>query len=70
MTPSAKERFHALTKRNVTRQLAIMLDGKVITAPKIKEAIPGGRLQIEWPDKTLEDTRRLLEAERRAYPKQ
>lgn len=69
MTPSAKERFHALTTRNVTRRLAIMLGGKVIAAPIIKEAIPSGRLQIDWPDQSFEDTRRLLEAERKAYPK-
>lgn len=38
--------FSDLTRNNIDRQLAILFDGKVISAPVIKEHIPGGRVQI------------------------
>lgn len=36
------KRFGAATRENVGRRLAIVLDGKVITAPEVKSAITGG----------------------------
>ncbi|OED35306.1 protein-export membrane protein SecD [PVC group bacterium (ex Bugula neritina AB1)] len=39
-------RFEKLTGDNVNRRLAIVLDGKVQSAPAIKQKIPGGRAQI------------------------
>jgi preprotein translocase subunit SecD len=42
----AGERFADLTGKNVERKLAIVLDGEVVSAPVIKERIPGGRAQI------------------------
>jgi len=38
--------FAALTSQNVGRNLAIVLDGTVYSAPVIKEPIPGGDVQI------------------------
>jgi preprotein translocase subunit SecD len=38
--------FGALTTQNVGRNLAIVLDGTVYSAPVIKEPIPGGDVQI------------------------
>ncbi len=38
--------FEKITAENVGKQLAIVLDGKVISAPVIQEAIPGGTAQI------------------------
>jgi preprotein translocase subunit SecD len=38
--------FAALTSQNVGRNLAIILDGTVYSAPVIKEPIPGGDVQI------------------------
>jgi len=38
--------FAALTSQNVGRNLAIVLDSTVYSAPVIKEAIPGGDVQI------------------------
>jgi preprotein translocase subunit SecD len=38
--------FAALTAQNVGRNLAIILDGTVYSAPVIKEPIPGGDVQI------------------------
>ncbi|HEX2952014.1 MAG TPA: protein translocase subunit SecD [Armatimonadota bacterium] len=40
-TKEAKERFGAITGANVNRYLAIVLDGKVISAPVIKSRIDG-----------------------------
>jgi preprotein translocase subunit SecD len=38
--------FDTITAENVGRQLAIVLDGTVYSAPVIKERIPGGHVQI------------------------
>lgn len=40
------KQFGLITKNNVGRQLAILLDGEVISAPNINEAILGGNAQI------------------------
>lgn len=38
--------FATLTKENINRRLAIVLDGEVLSAPNINEAILGGNAQI------------------------
>lgn len=38
--------FAQLTQNNVGRRLAILLDGEVLSAPRINEAIPSGQAQI------------------------
>lgn len=40
------QRFGAMTKRNIGRALAIVLDGRVVTAPVIRSAIQGGSGEI------------------------
>jgi preprotein translocase subunit SecD len=45
-TPEGARKFHAVTGRSVGKPLAILLDGKVISAPQVNEAIAGGRAQI------------------------
>lgn len=40
------KKFAELTSRNIGKQIAIELDGKVLTAPVVNEAITGGRAQI------------------------
>lgn len=40
------KKFAKITQENVGRRLAIVLDGKVKSAPQIKEAIPSGQAQI------------------------
>ncbi|HPA18986.1 MAG TPA: protein translocase subunit SecD [Verrucomicrobiae bacterium] len=44
--PEGKELFGRITEQNVGRQLAIVLDGELKSAPRINEAIYGGRAQI------------------------
>ena len=40
------KKFADLTARNIGKQIAIVLDGEVLTAPVVQEAITGGRAQI------------------------
>ena len=40
------KKFADLTARNVGRQIAILLDGDVLTAPRVNEPITGGKAQI------------------------
>ena len=40
------KKFADLTARNVGRQIAILLDGNVLTAPRVSEPITGGNAQI------------------------
>jgi SecD/SecF fusion protein len=46
MTPRGRSDFATVTANNVNRQLAIVLDGKVNSAPVIRERIPGGNASI------------------------
>jgi SecD/SecF fusion protein len=50
--------FADLTRRNVGRQLAIVLDGEIYSAPVIRSAITGGRASIEG-DFTLTEAYQL-----------
>jgi len=44
--PEGAKKFAEITTNNVGRRLAIVLDGKVQSAPNIKEAIPSGQAVI------------------------
>ncbi len=44
--PEGAKKFAEITANNVGRRLAIVLDGKVQSAPRIKEAIPSGEAVI------------------------
>lgn len=50
--------FEAVTSKNINKQLAIVLDGVVRSAPVIRERIPGGKAQITGRF-TLEEARTL-----------
>ncbi|MGE4535859.1 MAG: protein translocase subunit SecD [Desulfovibrio sp.] len=45
-TPSGSRQFERVTGENVKKRLAIVLDGKVYSAPTIQEKISGGRASI------------------------
>lgn len=45
-SPEGGKKFAELTSRNIGKQIAIVLDGEVLTAPVVQEAITGGRAQI------------------------
>ena len=50
--------FHEVTRENIRKRLAIVLDDNVYSAPVIQDAIPGGRAQITGQF-TSEDARDL-----------
>ncbi len=52
-TEGAKQ-FASVTEANVGRRLAIVLDGKIMTMPVIRERIPGGQVRISG-DFTVKD---------------
>lgn len=52
MTRSGTKKFTNITKKNINKQIAIILDGKTISAPIIKEPITGGQAQINLPKGT------------------
>ena len=55
---SGARKFAKITADNVGRRLAIVMDGRVYSAPNIKEAISGGRAEITG-NFTLEEAKRL-----------
>lgn len=46
MSPDAAQAFGRLTEARVGQDIAIVLDGHVLTAPVVSSAIPGGRISI------------------------
>ena len=46
LTPEGKRQFAKITRENIGRRLAIVMDGKIITAPIIQSEIPSGVGQI------------------------
>jgi RNA polymerase sigma factor (sigma-70 family) len=46
LTKIGQEQFAKLTRENIGRRLAIVVDGKVVSAPVIRSEIPNGRGQI------------------------
>jgi RNA polymerase sigma factor (sigma-70 family) len=45
-SPEGKELFAAITKENINKRLAIVLDGHLYSAPVIRSEISGGKAQI------------------------
>jgi len=52
------KKFADVTARNVGKRIAITLDGEVLTAPTVQEAITGGRAQITG-NRTMEEANHL-----------
>ena len=44
-----RKKFADLTERNVGRDLAVVIDGKLCCAPRIRMPIPGGDIEITGP---------------------
>jgi preprotein translocase subunit SecD len=62
-TPTGGNLFEQITGANIKRRFAIILDGRVQSAPVIQDRIPGGHAVITMgngePDVQLEDARNL-----------
>lgn len=63
LTPEAGERFRALTAERVNQRIAILLDGRINSAPVVRQEIGGGRLSITMgagdPEKQLKTAQSL-----------
>jgi preprotein translocase subunit SecD len=46
MTATARERFARATEEHVMKRMAILVDGRLVAAPIIRAAIPGGKAII------------------------
>jgi protein-export membrane protein SecD len=64
MTPQGRAKFARITGNNVGRQLAIVLDDIVTSAPLIRERIPSGEASItgSFDDKSAKDLAVVLRA--------
>ncbi len=60
-TPQGGEQFRQVTRDNLNQQLAIVLDGEVVSAPVIQSEIPNGQAVITG-NFTAEDARNLASA--------
>jgi preprotein translocase subunit SecD len=54
LTPIGSQALATLSRKNINKPLAIAIDGTVITAPLVQEAIEGGKVQITGSYSTLE----------------
>ncbi|MCR5175582.1 MAG: protein translocase subunit SecD [Anaerovibrio sp.] len=57
-SPEGGDKFADLTSKNVGRNIAILLDGEVLTNPRVNEPIMGGKAVITG-NKTLEEAHNL-----------
>jgi len=66
LRPAGAERFRAFTAANIKRRLAIVVDGKVSSAPVIQSEIPGGVVTISLgssvPEQQRVDAKRLADS--------
>lgn len=46
MDPKGSQQWKSLTEKNIGKQVAVTLDGRVYTAPTVQGVIPNGRTQI------------------------
>ena len=61
MTEASKHAFAEFTSRNIGRKMELRVDGKVVTAPVIREPITGGAGQIADRALTAEAVKALAE---------
>jgi len=65
LTDQGRERFAEVTRQNINRRLAIIIDGRLYSAPRIMEEILGGMAQISGDfseDEARDLARRISEA--------
>ena len=61
MTEASKRVFAEFTSKNVGHKMELRVDGKVITAPVIREPITGGAGQITDKSMTIDSAKALAE---------
>ena len=50
MTPEGSKKFKSVTEKNLGKQIAILLDDKILSAPVVQEPITNGAVQIALPE--------------------
>lgn len=61
LAPEARRRFARWTEAQVGRTMAIRLDGRILSEPRINEPILGGMAQISGVDSDVEAAARAAE---------
>lgn len=66
LTPEGAQLFAAVTREHVRRQIAIVIDGKIVSAPIVNEPITGGSLTISgsFTEKEAQELARKLSPEK------
>ena len=65
-TEEGAKRFGEITATNINRQLAIVFHGRLISAPRIEQAITGGRILIGGAAMSAGDVSEIVDALNRA----
>jgi preprotein translocase subunit SecD len=58
LSDGGRARFSDATEAAIGRKLAIVLDGRVVSAPVVQSRIPGGRIQITMGGSDLKEQER------------
>jgi preprotein translocase subunit SecD len=61
LTADSKKKLEKFTRTHIGRRVDISMDGKVLTSPVIRDAIPGGQIELSGGMDTAE-TKALAEA--------
>lgn len=63
LSPSASLRFERFTTEHLKQRVAIVVDGKIVSAPVVQAAIPGGHISVdaESMEEAVDLERRLRE---------
>ncbi len=61
LNKDAAESFEKVTGENVGKRTAILVNGKLVSVPKIRAAIPGGRAMLT-SGSDLEETKRIIKS--------
>jgi preprotein translocase subunit SecD len=69
LNAAGAKQFATITEANVGNLLAVILDGKIMTAPRIRERIPGGQVRISGGFNSIAEARDIkLVLEAGAFP--
>jgi len=60
-TPSGRDKLELLTRQNVGKRLAIVVEGKILSAPLIRTAIRDGRATIQG-FRSVQEAQRVADA--------
>ncbi len=67
-TPQGAKKFYNVTKQNINKPIAILLDGNIISAPVVRGAIGGGKAQITGQFTPSEVSRLTIQLNAGALP--